>query len=447
MGIHSSFEVADISRLKQKKFTVIISVTVLLITFLTLLNLYANFYNMKKTVETAVATQGMENAKALLKTFDISTYEEFLKNPVASDEFFKLRRDLNLAREHTGALHVYTVKADEQNKPIVMVAGFPGNHPETHIGEVCTIPEEYINKLVNGKPFYTGIIPDDTFGSYVTAGIPIYSETNNDYLGALAIDISAETVNQITREVVKSSIPMFIFNGLLVLISFAAFVLIQRWVRVEIKSQVGDTEETYQGEFTSMLHTLKSIRHDFINHIQVIQGLLKIGLQDRAYEYVTSLTKEVEATELPIKVKNPAMLILLQSKWVRAQNDKVDMHLLVDNDSFNRIKSTDLIKLLSNLIDNAFDATLMLPETERFINFEAIATVSTYQFKVENIGPKIPDDLVTRIFQSGYSTKETRLGSPRGEGLSIVKQVVEKYGGVIKVKSEEKSTTFFVTIR
>ncbi|MFC0270972.1 sensor histidine kinase [Metabacillus herbersteinensis] len=437
---------ADISRLKQKKFTVIISVTVLLITFLTLLNLYANFHNMKKTVEIAVATQGMENAKSIVKTFDKLTYEEFLKNPVASEEFYKLRRDLNQAREHTGALHVYTVKADEQNIPRVMVAGFPENHLETHIGKVSTIPEEYINKLVNGKLFYTGIIPDDTYGSYVTAGVPIYSESNKEYLGALAVDISAETVNQITKEVVKSSIPMFIFNGLFVLISFAAFLLVQRWVRVEIKSQVGDTEETYQGEFTSMLHTLKSIRHDFINHIQVIQGLLKIGLQDRAYEYVTSLTKEVEATELPVKVKNPAMLILLQSKWVRAQNDNVDMHLLVDDDSFSRIKSTDLIKLLSNLIDNAFDATLMLPETERFINYEAISTASTYQFKIENIGRKIPDDIVTRIFQSGFSTKETQLGSPRGEGLSIVKQVVEKYGGAINVQSEDKSTTFFVTI-
>ncbi|WP_308302327.1 GHKL domain-containing protein [Bacillus sp. V5-8f] len=38
------------------------------------------------------------------------------------------------------------------------------------------------------------------------------------------------------------------------------------------------------------------------------------------------------------------------------------------DDSFNTIKTTDLIKLLSNLIDNAIEATIALPEQERKMN-------------------------------------------------------------------------------
>lgn len=236
------------------------------------------------------------------------------------------------------------------------------------------------------------------------------------------------------------------FSGLFVLFSFSIFLAFQVWLRREVTSQVGDTEETYQGEFQSMLHTMRSIRHDFINHIQVIQGLLKLGREDRALEYVNSLTSEVESMELPLKVKNPALLILLQSKWVRAQNDKVDMHLFVDEQPFQKMKSIDLIKILSNLIDNAFDATLLLPESERFISIEAKSTSTMYLFKVENLGPNIPKDFVNKIFQAGFSTKKERLGVPRGDGLSIVKQVVDRYGGEINIHSNKNSTTFIVKI-
>ena len=226
----------------------------------------------------------------------------------------------------------------------------------------------------------------------------------------------------------------------------AFLITFQLWVRRDVKLQIGETEETYQGEFHSMLQTMRSIRHDFINHIQVIQGLLKIGREDRAVEYVNSLTNEIESIELPIKVLNPALLILLQSKWVRAQNDKVDMHLLVDDHHFQKIKSIDLIKILSNLIDNAFDATLLLLESERFINIEVKSTQAMYMFQVENLGPAIPVELRDKIFIAGFSTKEERRGVPRGDGLSIVKEVVTRYRGEIDVQSNKNSTTFIVKI-
>lgn len=326
-----------------------------------------------------------------------------------------------------------------------MVAGFPDKEKKTFIKYRCMVPNKYIIDLIKGKTFYTGVIEDKKYGPYVTSGVPIYNK-QNEYLGILAVDISVETINDITDEVIMASIPVFIFNGLFVIFSFGAFLIVQRWIRKEISTQVGDTEVTYQGEFNSMFHVLRSIRHDFINHIQVIQGLLKIKREDRALEYVNSLTSEIETIELPVKVHNPALFILLQSKWVRAQNDKVDMHLSVADDDFSKVQSKDLIKILSNLIDNAFDATLNLSEAERSIKIEINSFPSMYAFKIENIGPIIHPDLKMKIFQSGFSTKEERKENPRGEGLFIVKKVVENYSGTIKVESEKMLTTFSVFI-
>ncbi|WP_078431274.1 sensor histidine kinase [Metabacillus halosaccharovorans] len=271
-------------------------------------------------------------------------------------------------------------------------------------------------------------------------------KSEEGFNGSLDVELTHESVEKVKRDVMQKSIPSFIMSGVLVLLSFSIFIAFQIWYRKKVNSQVGDAEETYQGEFQSMLHTMRSIRHDFLNHIQVIQGLMKIGREDRAYEYVNSLTTEVETMELPVVIKNPALFILLQSKWARAQNEKVDMHLHVDDHLFKHIHTIDLIKIFSNLIDNAFDATLLGLESERFINIEARVTQNKYIFRVENIGPTISKENLNKIFQAGYSTKAEKRGVPRGDGLSIVKQVVLKYGGTINVESNKYSTLFEVKI-
>ena len=280
----------------------------------------------------------------------------------------------------------------------------------------------------------------------LTVGHLVMSNTGGDNSGSLEVELKHETVEKLKRDVMQKSFPSFIMSGMLVLLSFSVFIAFQIWYRKKVNSQVGDAEETYQGEFQSMLHTMRSIRHDFLNHIQVIQGLMKIGREDRAFEYVNSLTTEVETMELPVVIKNPALFILLQSKWARAQNEKVDMHLHIDDHLFKHIHTIDLIKILSNLIDNAFDATLLGTESERFINIEARVTQQSYMFKVENIGPSITKENLNKIFQAGFSTKPEKRGVPRGDGLGIVKQVVHKYGGTINVESNKHSTLFEINI-
>ena len=101
-----------------------------------------------------------------------------------------------------------------------------------------------------------------------------YIQQTVDLIGSLVLDSNIEIVEKMKKEVLQNSIPYLIFCGLFVLITFTIFITFQYFYRKEERSQVGDAEVTYQVEFQSMLHTMRSIRHDFINHIQVIQGLL-----------------------------------------------------------------------------------------------------------------------------------------------------------------------------
>ncbi|WP_156178088.1 sensor histidine kinase [Bacillus sp. SA1-12] len=406
--------------------------------------MYVTYASTRKTIELTIENQGISNARAVLNQFNVHTYEAYLKDENSPDKHQRLEENLRKAKHDMGTKEVYILKAAENNQPKLVADSISAAISMSNGGEYSNFLKELKREFTENQPFSIRV-NDHKKRTYVLAGVPILNNSG-ECIGSLVIEEYAGTANNLVDNVIKSSFPFFLFSGLFVLFTFSIFLAYQLWLRRDVTSQVGDAEETYQGEYQSMLQTMRSIRHDFINHIQVIQGLLKLKREDMAYEYVNSLTKEVESMELPQKVNHPALYILLQSKWVRAQNDKVDMHLLVDEDSFHKMKSIDIIKILSNLIDNAFDATMMLPEAERFISIEVKAVPSLYFFKVENIGPRIPNEIKKEIFKVGFSTKEERKGVPRGDGLSIVKHVVERYGGTIEVDSNRNSTIFVITI-
>jgi pimeloyl-ACP methyl ester carboxylesterase len=199
---------------------------------------------------------------------------------------------------------------------------------------------------------------------------------------------------------------------------------------------MAEPEDPYQKEIIKLISSVQSLRHDFSNHIQVVHGLLKLEKADKALEYLSSLFKEIHSIE-PIKYdkSNPGLFVLLQTKKLVAENHNIDIHFDISNDAFNSISTMDIIKILSNLIDNAIDATTELPEDERKIKIVCKADSTHYLFKISNTGLKIKN--VDQVFKSGYSTKKPKKGELRGQGLFIVKEVVNKYGGEISIVSSD----------
>ena len=121
------------------------------------------------------------------------------------------------------------------------------------------------------------------------------------------------------------------------------------------------------------------------------------------------------------------------------------MDFSVSQDAFNKIKTTDLIKILSNLIDNAIDAANELPEEQRKITICCKADDKQYEFNVTNTGPNIVE--AGQIFKQGFSTKKPGIGKIRGQGLFIVNEIVNKYDGQISIDSSKHlETTAIVTI-
>ncbi|MBK3496527.1 GHKL domain-containing protein [Viridibacillus sp. YIM B01967] len=432
--------------MKNRKIKLIIVLSTILILLFTSLNVFTSYVKMKRAVEESIANQSLESAKSIALELDIETYQQFLNDPVRNEYYWELRSYLNDAREKLGALNVYTLEVDNPKVSKSMIAGLPLELKEGFIiGAACTVPEEQVKRAYEGNTYATGVIEDTDFGSYLSVGVPIKDEAGK-VIGYLGVDISAEKLNNIKGKVLENNILLFVFNGVFILIVIGSFLFLQRWYQKEVTKEVGYTEDTYQAEIKTLITSVSSLRHDFTNHIQVLHGLLQLGESAQAQQYVSSLSKEVQAIEsLKLNIDHPGLSILLQTKKLTAQNYHIDMDFTISHDEFNQIKTTDLIKMLSNLIDNAIDAAIELPEGERKITICCKADDTHYVFKITNTGPKIIEN--EHIFNQGYSTKKAEQGKIRGQGLFIVKEVVNKYNGEISLDSTNKlETTAIVEI-
>ncbi|MFP3512808.1 ATP-binding protein [Peribacillus sp. SIMBA_075] len=433
--------------MKNKKLRAFLYLTILLLIVFILLNMFSTYLSIKNSVQKSVANQNLVTARSIADSMDIEAYQRFLNNQVNSQEYKDIKAYLEDAREKIGALYVYTIMVDNPRVSKAMITGFSKDHKgDFPIGGVCTVPSEQVEQAYEGKSFITGILEDPEYGEYLTVGVPIKNQ-DGTIIGFLGIDVSAEDINAINGKVLKSSIAILVYNGGFVIMLLFTFFVIQKWYQKELTREVGDTEDTYQSEFQSLIASVRSLRHDFSNHIQVIHGLLKLGENAKALDYLTGLSKEVHSIEsMKLDVIHPGLSVLLETKRLSAQNYNIDIEIDVSPKSFNRVKTIDLIKLLSNVIDNAIEATIELPEQERRMNIACNADDQKYTFMVTNSGPMISTLDQENIFTSGFSTKKAQKGKVRGQGLFIVKDLVSRYDGEIHVQSTEKETTVTMTI-
>ncbi|MFJ7748266.1 sensor histidine kinase [Peribacillus sp. NPDC097295] len=434
--------------MRNKKVKIFLLFIFLLLLAFVLLNMFTSYLSIQHSVQRSMANQNVISAKSISNSLDKEAYKHFLKTRVKNQEYKDIQNYLEQARENIGALHVYTLEVDNPIKSRVMIASLSEGFKDEDIaiGMPCTVPEKQVRRAYEGKTFITNILNDPVYGEYMTVGVPI-KDDNGTVIGALGIDVSAESIHAISDKVIKSSTFNLIYSGAFVIILVFAFIFIQKWYRKEMKREVVDTEDTYRTEFQSLIASVRSLRHDFSNHVQVVHGLLKLEESAKALEYLTSLSKEVHSIEsMELDVTHPGLSVLLETKRLSAQNYNIDIRLDISPDSFDTIKTTDLIKLLSNVIDNAIEATTELPEQDRRMNIACKTVEGKYMFAVTNTGPMIPLVDQENIFISGYSTKKKEKGKERGQGLFIVKDLVRRYNGEIFVDSNDNETSVTVLI-
>lgn len=189
--------------------------------------------------------------------------------------------------------------------------------------------------------------------------------------------------------------------------------------------------------------TLRAQRHDYLNHFQVIYGLMELKEYEEAKQYLDPVFKDIMKISKALKTAQPAVNALLQAKLQAAEKNDIDLFLEIRSDLKNiAIEPWNLCKVLANIIDNGITA-LEGNTAEKNLYIEIGETRNSYTFLIYNNGPQIPSNQLEEIFRQGFTTKKEQ---GHGIGLYIVSKIIREAGGTVNVSSTPEKTCFAIEI-
>jgi len=185
----------------------------------------------------------------------------------------------------------------------------------------------------------------------------------------------------------------------------------------------------------NLVLTLRSKHHDFINHLQVVMGLIQLHQYEQAVDYIKNLSKDLIEIEKLISLKRPEVAALISSKISGLSYVQSNLEITTNLEGL-KARPDKLISMLGNLLDNAIYE--LATKENKWLNIKIYEKDKWFIFEVVNPG-HIPEDIVEKIFEPGYTTKGEK---GTGMGLYIVKNTAESMGGKVKLKTTKDIVTF-----
>jgi sensor histidine kinase regulating citrate/malate metabolism len=191
--------------------------------------------------------------------------------------------------------------------------------------------------------------------------------------------------------------------------------------------------------------TLRSQAHEFSNRMHTIAGLIELGEYDEVASFVASQSRARAGwvDRVLARVDDPAVAALLVAKGSRAGELDVTFDLEEDTrlPAVEGELSADILTVLGNLVDNAMDA--VAPHRGR-VDVRLREAGQAVEVRVSDDGPGVPDDLASRVFDQGFSTKPSSDPGGRGWGLALSRVVCERRGGRVEVTRSDAGRTVFI---
>lgn len=186
---------------------------------------------------------------------------------------------------------------------------------------------------------------------------------------------------------------------------------------------------------------LRSQKHDYLKHLQVVYSLLNTGLAEDSKEYIINISNSFKSKNSRYgKVSYLDAIASLKYEECLEKGISFDVYIQDFMDNLE-IEPNDMSSVLLNIIDNAIESLSTIKKEQKYIRLHAYEDEFQYIISIKNNGPKIHN--VESIFLDGFSTKE---GQDRGFGLYLVKNILDKYDYNILVNSDDFLTEFVILI-
>jgi len=205
------------------------------------------------------------------------------------------------------------------------------------------------------------------------------------------------------------------------------------FTQVLLKTDLAENQNEYLQIIKRSGDALLVLINDILDLAKVDAG--KMTFEQTPFKMEFSISTMLKVFDLKIQEKNLEL--------VKVYDNKIPEVLIGD--------AARLHQILLNLFSNAlkFTAKGKITVAVRLLNQDKVKEKATIEFAITDTGTGIPEEKLESIFenfQQATSSTSSIFGGT-GLGLAICKQLVEKQGGAISVKSKvDEGSTFSFTL-
>ena len=190
----------------------------------------------------------------------------------------------------------------------------------------------------------------------------------------------------------------------------------------EVKQQNNILSQQMEIQTASILALDKAYRqqrqttHDFQNHLCTISDLLAQKSYETAAKYVRELSQAQTSRILIVNTHHPIIDTILNQKYQMAVESQIEMRFCINDLSGIQLSASELVVLLSNLLDNAIEACRRI-DTERLIRCTILENDGSF-LSIRNTS------LPVLITEHGIATTKAS-ASEHGYGLPSVCRILD----------------------
>ncbi|HET9501685.1 MAG TPA: ATP-binding protein [Marmoricola sp.] len=179
--------------------------------------------------------------------------------------------------------------------------------------------------------------------------------------------------------------------------------------------------------------TLRAQVHEFRNRLHAIAGMVELDEREELLEFIGAITHAMEerVDRIARHIADPAVAALLVAKAVRADELAVALEITEDShlDPHSARFSADLVTVVGNLVDNAFDELGAAGGSVVVAIRDADDRVVV---EVTDSGAGIDPGVQDQLFEVGRTSKGEADGE-HGWGLALTRMACRRHGGDIRI--------------
>lgn len=208
----------------------------------------------------------------------------------------------------------------------------------------------------------------------------------------------------------------------------------EQWSRNKIENETrlyGTLSESYERQ--------KKREHEYKNQILCITAMVQEEKYSELREYLAEIDKNITNGMDLFDTNHSMVNTILNLKYQEAIKKDILLVVRINDLSGLPITDADVVILLSNLLNNAFEAC----ETceDKVVKLKFIKKQDRIILSVRNTMVKLPQ-IMNGIF---LSSKKERV-EEHGVGIANICEIVEKYGGSYSITYDEKEFCFSILI-